>query len=163
MLRSVYPSFKQIKNTLFLLFSFSQPLLLYVLNTKQLPRWSYVPHLKSINELEISISCVINRAAAGIVPSTLTHSEALHQMNRVSLFWNIHKCTMPEAASAESDDKPRREVMTCYMCPLATAAQSSAGSMLPREALIIIYERDSCVSFIRLALIVWPLVKLPDA
>lgn len=136
MLRGVYPTFKQTK---ILFFSFSQTILLYFLKTKQLPRWSSVLHLKSINELDISVSCVINRAAAGIVPSTLTHSDTLHEMSRVSLFWNIHKCAMPEAASAESDDKPRREVMTLYMCLLATAAQPSADSMLPREALIIIY------------------------
>ncbi len=127
-------------------------------------RWSFCDVWRALmSALELSVLCVINRAAAGIVPFTLTHSAALHQTNCVSLFWNIHKCAMAEAASAESDDKPRWEVMTCYICLLASAAQPSADSMLPREALIIIcaHKREIHVSRSYLALIMYHLLKLP--
>ncbi len=100
-----------------------------------------------MSTLELSVLCVINRATAGIVPFTLTHSAALHQMNCMSLFWNIHKCAMVEAASAESDDKPRWEVMTCYICLLASAVQPSADSMLPREELIMLKGSKGCYQF----------------
>ncbi len=99
-----------------------------------------------MSTLELSVLCVINRAAARIVPFTLTHSAALHQTNCMSLFWNIHKCAM-ESASVESDDKPLWEVMTCYMCLLASAAKPSADSMLPREELIMLKGSKGCYQF----------------
>lgn len=86
-----------------------------------------------MSELEISVSCVINRAPAGD-RLVHTHSDALCHMDCVPSFWNIHKRAMAEPALAESDDKPRREVMTRYMCLLAVAVLPLADLVPSTEA-----------------------------
>lgn len=50
---------------------------------------------------------------------------------------------MAEPASAESDDKPRREVMTRYMCLLAVDVLPSADIVPSTEVLITVSVNES--------------------